>query len=208
MNVLSTGGCGGPLSVVPASPPQIFIQAGSPPVGTSVYGNDCISPANTYYNARLVDSTGKLVIQEAWRITGSVVNLANVLAIVSPLSQPITLNGDVTGDVTQSIVSRCRDPALPHVSDHRPDLLYNGTCYGAGNTAGTGNRDLRRPGGAGIFTVSGSPITSAGTLHPRPGLAGAKQRSGRRRQARAARPPSGCSRPRTSQLWLSPLSPG
>lgn len=165
MNVLLTGGCGGPLSIVPASPPRIMLINGSPPVGTTVFGNDCISPANSFYNARLVDSTGKLVIQEAWRITGSVVNLANILPIVSPLSQPITLNGDVTGDVTQSIVSRLQGiPILAVTPTNGQILLYNGTNWAPGNTAGTGTVTQVALAAPGIFSVTGTPINSSGTL--------------------------------------------
>jgi hypothetical protein len=165
MNVLNTGSCGGPARLTPANPKKVPINAGSPPTGTTVYGNDCISPALTYYNAQLVNNLGSVVFNEFWRITGVSADIGEILPVVNPTGTPLALNGDVTGDVTQSIVQRLQGfPLDATVPIQGQILLFDTGHWKPGAVAGTGtvtSVDFTAPT---EFTVLGTPITSAGTI--------------------------------------------
>jgi hypothetical protein len=159
--------CGGPGTLVPQNPLTVRITNGVVPANTNIPGQDCVSPANTWYDARLIDTSGKVVIQESWRITGMVVDLGHILPIVTPLATPLALNGDVTGDVTQSIVSRLQGiPLSPTHPITGQILLYDSVTntWAPGSVAGTGTVTSVAISPPPELNVAGSPITSAGTF--------------------------------------------
>lgn len=164
-NLLTTGSCGGPATYVPTQPKLVTITSGSPPGGTTVPGVDCLSPSNVVYAARLIDSNGKVIIDEWWPITGGSTDIGSILPLLSPALNPIPLNGDVTGDVTADFVSRLQGSPLSVVSPVTGNVLkFNGTTWVNGSVSGTGtvtSIDLTAPG---PLVASGGPITAGGTL--------------------------------------------
>src|ERR1039458_6943009 len=62
--LLSTGGCTGPVEVVPTYQVKVTLTSGSIIGSPTVYGNDCMLPLNLYYNVRVVDSNGNVLFTD------------------------------------------------------------------------------------------------------------------------------------------------
>ena len=78
----ASGGCGGPLQVVPTIEIRIQVVNGvlqSPP---SIYGNDCLLPQGTYYNIRFIDNQGNNLYTDRWIITGVSIDVGTIVSAV------------------------------------------------------------------------------------------------------------------------------
>lgn len=78
----ASGGCGGPLIIVPTATVSFKIVSGAVPGGASVYGNDCIAPQGTYYNVQLTDTGGNILFTDRWIVTGSSIDIGNIISVV------------------------------------------------------------------------------------------------------------------------------
>jgi hypothetical protein len=133
---LMTGSCGGPYIVVPIQDVSINITNGVFP-STNIVGNDCISPANTYYVVSARNSTGTLLFQEAWTIQGTTEDVGVIVPTIVP-SGTSDLNGTISvgppgpqGPAGSTFV-----PGL--VSDPYRDIRgYGGHCYNIDSTLTT-----------------------------------------------------------------------
>lgn len=89
---LITGSCGGPIQVVPTYEVKITVTGGT--VSGTIYGNDCLIPAGTYYNVRFTDTRGNTQMTDRWVITGSSVDVGTIVSvIVSGTTQTLGGNG-------------------------------------------------------------------------------------------------------------------
>lgn len=78
----STGGCGGPAEIVPTY--QVFITVvngvmQSPP---TIYGNDCLLPAGTWYNVTFTDTNGNTIFVDRWLITGGSIDIGTIVSVI------------------------------------------------------------------------------------------------------------------------------
>jgi len=101
---LSSGGCGGPAVIVPGAPVVITITAGTV-TSSTIVGNDCIAPANTYYIAQVRDGNNNLLFQQNWQITGASINVGSILPIIVPqgtvsIGQAFITNLNLSGTCT------------------------------------------------------------------------------------------------------------
>src|SRR5580658_3486928 len=88
--LLSTGGCGGPAEIVPTYQVRITVTSGSMSGMPTVYGNDCLAPAGTFYNVNFYDANGNLIFTDRWLITGSSINIGTIVsAVISGTTQTI-----------------------------------------------------------------------------------------------------------------------
>ncbi len=86
---LQSGGCGGPIEVVPGLlGPQagysvaIKVVAGALQGSPTVYGNDCMLPGGLYYNVQLIDSNGNTYFTDKWQIVGSTIDIGTIVSVV------------------------------------------------------------------------------------------------------------------------------
>jgi hypothetical protein len=79
---MSTGGCGGPVEVVPTYQVRITVTAGALVGSPSVYGNDCILPNNLYYNVSFQDTNGNTLFTDRWVIIGSSLDIGTIVSTV------------------------------------------------------------------------------------------------------------------------------
>lgn len=82
----SAGSCGGPAFLVPTTDTIFTLTNGSLPGGATIDGNDCISPANTYYIVTVRDSNNNVLFQDNWYISGSTINVGTITPDVNPPS--------------------------------------------------------------------------------------------------------------------------
>lgn len=85
----STGGCGGPIEVVPGilGPSQgysiaIKVVNGALVSPPTIYGNDCMLPGGLYYNVLLTDNNGNTYFTDKWQITGSSIDIGTIVSVV------------------------------------------------------------------------------------------------------------------------------
>jgi hypothetical protein len=78
---LMSGGCGGPVEVVPTLQKRITVTAGALIGSPVVYGNDCLLPAGTYYNVTVMDNLGNTYFTDKWQITGSSLDIGTVVSL-------------------------------------------------------------------------------------------------------------------------------
>jgi hypothetical protein len=82
---LTTGSCGGPavLSPIYQVPFKVTSGAITTLLGGSpvVVGNDCITPANTYYYVTFRDLQGNILFKETWPITGTTLDVGTITPI-------------------------------------------------------------------------------------------------------------------------------
>lgn len=85
----STGGCGGPVEVVPgqgsavnAYSVRITVIAGVMQGSPHVYGNDCLLPGGTYYNVAVMDNNGNTLFTDKWLLSGASVDVGTIVSLV------------------------------------------------------------------------------------------------------------------------------
>lgn len=74
--------CSGPIQVVPTYRVKIQVVGGALQSPPAIYGNDCLLPANTYYNMRFDDNNGNTLITDRWLITGGTVDIGTIVSVV------------------------------------------------------------------------------------------------------------------------------
>lgn len=77
--LLSSGGCGGPKQVASGAIVRIPVTGGNIPGGTSVYGNDCMSPVGTFYLVKMQDSNGNIVYTTYWQVAGTSEDIGSII---------------------------------------------------------------------------------------------------------------------------------
>lgn len=80
--LMSTGGCGGPIQVVPTYEVRITVTDGALQGSPTVYGNDCLLPQGTYYKIRFVDRGGVVLLTDRWLITGASIDIGTIESVV------------------------------------------------------------------------------------------------------------------------------
>jgi hypothetical protein len=80
---LASGGCGGPTVVVPSVAVAITVSSGTVP-STTIIGNDCMAPSETYYIVTFKDTNGNTIFVQNWSITGSTLNVGAITPVVVP----------------------------------------------------------------------------------------------------------------------------
>lgn len=78
----TTGGCGGPVEVVPNVQVAVQFIAGVIQGSPSVYGNDCLLPSGTWYNAVVKDRNGNVLLTDRWQLTGASVDIGTIVSMV------------------------------------------------------------------------------------------------------------------------------
>ena len=76
----SSGGCGGPIEVVPTYQYRITVTAGALIGSPHVYGNDCMLPQGTYYNIQVTDTNANILFTDRWVITGSTIDVGTIVS--------------------------------------------------------------------------------------------------------------------------------
>jgi hypothetical protein len=79
---LNAGACGGPVLVVPTTAVSIPIAAGTIQGMPSVYGNDCMLPANLFYNVLLRDQQGNTLFTDRWVLVGDAVDIGTIVSAI------------------------------------------------------------------------------------------------------------------------------
>jgi hypothetical protein len=133
------GSCGGPYIVVPTQDVTMRITNGVFP-STNIIGNDCISPANTYYVVSVRNSTGTLLFREAWTIQGTTQDIGVIVPTVVPSG-----TSDLGGTIAPG------PPGPPG-----PVGVYNGGVVNAGTTC---TSPPARPGTGGCNADGTMPVT-------------------------------------------------
>lgn len=77
----TTGSCGGPAEILPGVQKVIVVLAGTMQGGPVVYGNDCMLPQGTYYNAQFKDRNGNLLMNDNWLITGATLDVGTIVSV-------------------------------------------------------------------------------------------------------------------------------
>lgn len=78
----TTGSCGGPKQIMPTVAVNVTVTAGALGGSPSLFGNDCLLPANTYYNVTFKDRTGNIIMTDRWQLTGSSVDIGTIVSVV------------------------------------------------------------------------------------------------------------------------------
>jgi hypothetical protein len=78
----STGGCSGPAEIVPTYQMRIAVVNGSLQSPPTIYGNDCMLPAGIYYNVKMTDTNGNVLMTDRWLITGSSIDIGTIVSVV------------------------------------------------------------------------------------------------------------------------------
>lgn len=92
----ATGGCGGPIEILPTVQVRIKVVNGAMVAPPNIYGNDCILPQNTFYNILFVDNNGNNVFTDRWQIGGSTVDIGTIVSVViTGTTQTLGSNGVV-----------------------------------------------------------------------------------------------------------------
>lgn len=76
------GGCGGPAEISPTYQVNIKIVNGSMVSPPTIYGNDCMLPAGSFYNIRFIDTNGNLIFTDRWQIGGSSIDIGTIVSVV------------------------------------------------------------------------------------------------------------------------------
>lgn len=76
----SSGGCGGPIEVVPTYQYRITVTNGALVGSPSVYGNDCMLPQGTYYDVQMTDTNANVLFTDRWVITGTTLNIGTIVS--------------------------------------------------------------------------------------------------------------------------------
>lgn len=79
--LVSTGGCGGPIEVIPNYQVLVKVVNGALIGSPTVYGNDCMLPQGTFYNVQLTDMNSNIVMQDRWLISGSSVDVGTIISV-------------------------------------------------------------------------------------------------------------------------------
>lgn len=77
--LLSAGSCGGPIQVASGAIVRIPVTSGTIPGGTSIYGNDCLSPVGTFYLVKMQDANGNIVYTTYWQVAGSTEDIGSII---------------------------------------------------------------------------------------------------------------------------------
>lgn len=80
--LVSTGGCGGPIEVVPTYRVRIQLVDGAMQGSPSVYGNDCMLPDGTYYLVEVRDANGNVLMSDRWVISGASIDIGTIVSVV------------------------------------------------------------------------------------------------------------------------------
>lgn len=101
--LLSTGGCGGPASVLPNVPVPITVVNGAVTGTAILYDLACMNPTSLYYNVTFSDPGGTLLFSVAWNcVTGASVDIGTCTDTGQPfLSYAVLLNPTTTQIVKQ-----------------------------------------------------------------------------------------------------------
>jgi hypothetical protein len=159
-NLLSTGGCGGPLVVDQVT--QVFTitagaithQNGTVTASPSVYGTDCLSPSGLWYDWTIFDTNDGAIYTRKVYITGVSIDLGSVADISGTGTVPAgtTLQGDVTGTTSATVVERLRGRVVATTAPTLNQVLaWDGVQWAPVTVAGTG-------------TVTGGPFTSGAVI--------------------------------------------
>jgi hypothetical protein len=140
-NVLSTGGCGGPL-ILAASPPYIFSLTNGSISGPGVapfkvYGADCLSPSGLTYHMTATGPGGAIVVELDVSISGASVNLGTLAPVTPSPTVPSGLAGDVTGPASQTRVVRLQGRNLLSTAPTTGQVIgWDGAAWGPSNMGG------------------------------------------------------------------------
>jgi hypothetical protein len=178
-NVLASGGCGGPYQIGPGAPITFTLTSGTIQGGASIVGNDCISPANTYYIEMIIDSNGGIVARRNVTITGASADIGSLptpslpsgtgvvagtvtnVATAPPLTGgPITTAGMIELAITTSndggaVVKQAATPGTQQTGNaNLSGTVIAGAFSGPLTGAVTGNVTGNASGSAATFTGS------------------------------------------------------
>jgi hypothetical protein len=78
----SSGGCGGPAQIIPTYQVRIKVVAGALQSPPSIYGNDCLLPAGTFYSMQFVDNNSNLLYTDLWLVQGSTQNIGSIVSVI------------------------------------------------------------------------------------------------------------------------------
>jgi hypothetical protein len=143
---------------------SILAQISNPVISTAgsfsitLWGNDVITPSGTYYNVSFFNSSGGLVATIPYLFTGSgSFDISNLAPLVTTPTTPIPSIGfpNVTGNIAVS--------QMNNGTGATTSTFWRGDgTWAAPTTSGSvTNVGLSMPS---IFTVTGSPVTTSGTL--------------------------------------------
>src|ERR1035441_8876310 len=78
----SSGGCGGPVQIIPTYQVRIKVVAGALQSPPAIYGNDCLLPQGTYYLMQFVDSNSNLLYTDMWLVQGASQNIGSIVSVI------------------------------------------------------------------------------------------------------------------------------
>lgn len=127
----STGGCGGPAVIAPSQ--EVYVTVTSGTVSGTIYGTDCLSPANLYYVVRLLDGQGNVLFTQNWQITGA----SEDVGTISPIIVPQGTVSIGTAFIDSLIVSG--SVSLPSSSFSMPQIFNALTTFNGNVTFSSGS---------------------------------------------------------------------
>jgi hypothetical protein len=78
----ASGGCGGPIQIVPTYQFRITVTNGALVGSPSVYSNGCILPQGTFYYVQFFDTSGNLIFSDQWLISGTTMDIGTVVSVI------------------------------------------------------------------------------------------------------------------------------
>lgn len=79
--LVSTGGCGGPATIVPTAQIMVTVTNGALIGSPTLYGNDCMNPQGTYYNVQFQDANANVLFTDRWQISGASIDIGTIVSV-------------------------------------------------------------------------------------------------------------------------------
>lgn len=182
----STGGCGGPATLGPGIPSVFATDAnGAVVAGSHLVGNDCITPAGTFYQYFAIDINGVTCCRKNVLVNGSTVDVASLPSPTPPtpgggggdgtvtsVTAGIGLDGGVitaTGTIDLQIPVTVAHGGTGSTTKNFVDLSTGQTVAGAKTFSSVLSAPIRDKGGM-VYNVMAYGAVADGTTDDAPAI--------------------------------------